>query len=371
LVGPYLVFIYLVSHNILQKASAGPDRTVPFLGITLYLLLHRSCSCCCQDGLVVLCMEYLSTISVGRCRLSQSIDYLSKEARCGVDAVSSMASSSKNTSPSKRGDVVDKKTVRVLGGAAQVTVVRGETVSEKGSVFLAMAAYEVKTEQEARATIGLLRQESAFSGATHLISAFRCSIDGTEGSDDDGETRAGGKLLGILRKINARGVSVVVARWYGGVNIGKARFRHICDRASKLLVGCGLTGEPGSLMEAAWHSAGVGTRLGMLGEGTGPSATSTVRSMEEGTVAATHGDKKSEIRRLAGEAAMRRLHSKSNTHDEVGVGEKRKAVVNIPDHDAETNSVGMLSKSKPKRAKAEIPARAKTISNTVDVIDLT
>lgn len=296
--------------------------------------------------------------------------YRSRKVCCVVDAVSScgyMAPSSKNSTQSKRGDVVDKRTQRILRGAAQVTVVRGETVSEKGSVFLAMAAYDVKTELEARATIGLLRQESAFSGATHLISAFRCSKDGAEGSDDDGEARAGGKLLGILRKINARGVSVVVARWYGGVNIGKARFRHICDRASKLLVGCGLTGEPGSLMEAAWHSAGAGTRLGTLREGTEPSATSTVRSREEGTVAVS--DKKAEIRRLAGEAAMRRLHGKSNTHDEVDVGGKRKAAVTLPDYDAEANSVGMVSKRK--RAKTETPPRATTTSNTVDVIDLT
>jgi len=68
---------------------------------------------------------------------------------------------------------------------------------------------------------------------------------------------------------------------------------------------------------------------------------------------------------------MRRLHGKSNTHDEVDVGGKRKAAVIVTDDDAETNSAGTVSESKPKRAKIEIPTRALAPSSTVDVIDLT
>ena len=40
-------------------------------------------------------------------------------------------------------------------------------------------------------------------------------------SDDDGEARAGGRLKSALKKRKAVGVACLVARWYGGVNIGK------------------------------------------------------------------------------------------------------------------------------------------------------
>ena len=57
--------------------------------------------------------------------------------------------------------------------------------------------------------------------------------------DDDGEARAGSSLRSALRKAKAKGVAVVVARWYGGVNIGKARFRHVQERATALLYALG------------------------------------------------------------------------------------------------------------------------------------
>ena len=57
--------------------------------------------------------------------------------------------------------------------------------------------------------------------------------------DDDGEDRAGSSLRSALRKAKAKGVAVVVARWYGGVNIGKARFRHVQERATALLYALG------------------------------------------------------------------------------------------------------------------------------------
>ena len=57
--------------------------------------------------------------------------------------------------------------------------------------------------------------------------------------DDDGEARAGSSLRSALRKAKAKGVAVVVARWYGGVNIGKARFRHVQGRATALLYALG------------------------------------------------------------------------------------------------------------------------------------
>merc|ERR1711924_275241 len=53
--------------------------------------------------------------------------------------------------------------------------------------------------------------------------------------DDDGEENAGTRLQKLLHTEGALDVLVVVSRWYGGVNIGRARFQHICTLAQSLL----------------------------------------------------------------------------------------------------------------------------------------
>ena len=121
-----------------------------------------------------------------------------------------------------------------------VTLARGHETEEKGSRFLALACFPVPTRAAADAGIAMLRAHAAFSGATHRIASYRAT-DGTEWMDDDGEDRAGSSLRAALRKVKAKGVAVVVARWYGGVNIGKARFRHVQNRATTLLYSLGHT----------------------------------------------------------------------------------------------------------------------------------
>ncbi|KAL1793181.1 hypothetical protein ACET3X_008163 [Alternaria dauci] len=54
------------------------------------------------------------------------------------------------------------------------------------------------------------------------------------GHDDDGEKWAGGRLGNVLRDTEAEGV-VVVARWYGGQNIGPIRFTHIENCAKEAI----------------------------------------------------------------------------------------------------------------------------------------
>lgn len=61
-----------------------------------------------------------------------------------------------------------------------------------------------------------------------------------EGSGDDGESGAGRRLLQVVRRIDvdsegAAGALVVVSRWYGGSNIGSARFRHLQTSAEAAL----------------------------------------------------------------------------------------------------------------------------------------
>jgi hypothetical protein len=54
------------------------------------------------------------------------------------------------------------------------------------------------------------------------------------GHDDDGEKWAGGRLSNVLADTQATGV-VVVARWYGGQNIGPIRFTHIENCAKEAI----------------------------------------------------------------------------------------------------------------------------------------
>jgi len=175
-------------------------------------------------------------------------------------------------------------------------------------------AFPVTTQVQAEAALGLLRQHSALGGADHRIACYRAE-DGAEFIDDDGEDRAGTFLRSALKKEKAVGVAAVVARWYGGVNIGKARFQHIQERVVSLLRAVGH--QPGvalseSSAQAAWASAGPGHSLGSLSpshtrhKGTlEPSKPGQADTQEDG-----HGgknDTREELRRLSAAAAERRL----------------------------------------------------------------
>lgn len=53
--------------------------------------------------------------------------------------------------------------------------------------------------------------------------------------DDDGESAAGGRLAFLLDVTKAEDVLVVVSRWYGGINLGADRFKHISNAARDAL----------------------------------------------------------------------------------------------------------------------------------------
>ena len=61
--------------------------------------------------------------------------------------------------------------------------------------------------------------------------------------DDDGETAAGGRLLHVMQLMDVWNVVVVVTRWYGGIQLGPARFRLINDVGRDALVKGGFTKE--------------------------------------------------------------------------------------------------------------------------------
>jgi len=147
---------------------------------------------------------------------------------------------------------------------SSVKTVVGEEVEEKSSRFLAIVAFPVADRREANVALSSLVRRGEFGGATHRISAY-IAENGDEDCDEDGEDRAGASLRSALRTEGVRGAVAVVARWYGGENIGKARFRHfykrIQERAIAALRSAGhVAGKP--MRDAYWSAAGAGRRLG-------------------------------------------------------------------------------------------------------------
>lgn len=91
--------------------------------------------------------------------------------------------------------------------------------------------------------VGELKTNKKIASATHNIVAYRISggphHSFIQDCDDDGETHAGGRLLHLLGILEVKNVVVVVSRWYGGVNLGADRFKHINNVARDLLCKCG------------------------------------------------------------------------------------------------------------------------------------
>ncbi|CDF89355.1 ZYBA0S04-02300g1_1 [Zygosaccharomyces bailii CLIB 213] len=52
---------------------------------------------------------------------------------------------------------------------------------------------------------------------------------------DCGESGAGQRLLTLLQRADIVNVLIIVTRWYGGVPLGSARFRHISSTAAESL----------------------------------------------------------------------------------------------------------------------------------------
>ncbi|ORY16269.1 hypothetical protein BCR34DRAFT_597823 [Clohesyomyces aquaticus] len=116
-------------------------------------------------------------------------------------------------------------------------IFRSESIEDQKSVFIAAfsSSFSVKALQ------GL----PEFRSATHRMAAWRKpsrqkSLMGKSkilydvGHDDDGEKYGGKRLENVLDYCQVQG-TVVVARWYGGQNIGPVRFTHIENCAKEAI----------------------------------------------------------------------------------------------------------------------------------------
>lgn len=100
--------------------------------------------------------------------------------------------------------------------ARQVTA----EIREKGSRFLAVVGAAASEEEAKTVLVGLA---GAYRDATHLCWALRLGWPPRERAVDAGEPAgtAGVPMLQVLRGAGLSDVLAVVARWFGGVKLGK------------------------------------------------------------------------------------------------------------------------------------------------------
>jgi putative IMPACT (imprinted ancient) family translation regulator len=115
----------------------------------------------------------------------------------------------------------------------------GERI-EKKSRFVAHCA-KIYSEKEKEIALELILSDKKNRKATHNIQAYRYQVNGiiTQGSDCDGETGAGKKLLMLLQQLDVNNALVVVTRWYGHTKLGPSRFRIINETAIEALLSAG------------------------------------------------------------------------------------------------------------------------------------
>ncbi|EAZ62755.2 predicted protein [Scheffersomyces stipitis CBS 6054] len=151
-----------------------------------------------------------------------------EEEREEMQRVSKEVNSSKSINPTKN----------PLEGWHQA-----EPIVDRNSTFIGFAR-QVHSLEEAHSYLDLLTTDRKIARATHNISSWRIRSDNGvqfQDCDDDGETAAGSRLLHLLTMMDVWNVIVVVSRWYGGIQLGPDRFKHINSAAREAVIRSGLT----------------------------------------------------------------------------------------------------------------------------------
>lgn len=111
------------------------------------------------------------------------------------------------------------------------SLVHGSPITDRKSVFQAHIA-PIQQASDAPAIASAVRTGRKGSAATHIMWAYRLRMpDGhiTQEGDDDGEKGGAKVILHVLQQTNSFNIAVAVSRWYGGINLGPVRFRHIAS----------------------------------------------------------------------------------------------------------------------------------------------
>ncbi|ODQ64848.1 UPF0029-domain-containing protein [Nadsonia fulvescens var. elongata DSM 6958] len=114
-------------------------------------------------------------------------------------------------------------------------------ICDRKSLFIGRACSVTDIEQ-AKYNLSQLKVDKRVSKASHNITAWRITSSGHEiiqNFDDNGEAPGGEKILKLLTLVNISNVMVVVTRWYGGIQLGNDRFKHINTCAQEALMNGG------------------------------------------------------------------------------------------------------------------------------------
>ncbi|KPI97736.1 PREDICTED: protein IMPACT-like [Papilio xuthus] len=124
-------------------------------------------------------------------------------------------------------------------------ITHGEVIVDRKSSFQGHAA-EVHSIDDINAVLAKLKQNKKILNATHNMYAYRIERSTEKGvsilqdCDDDGEAHAGGRMLHLLQILDQKNTLVVVSRWYGGIQLGPDRFRHINNATRQVIQQAGL-----------------------------------------------------------------------------------------------------------------------------------
>ncbi|KDQ08233.1 hypothetical protein BOTBODRAFT_570431 [Botryobasidium botryosum FD-172 SS1] len=132
-----------------------------------------------------------------------------------------------------------------------ISIAQSEPIYDRKSKFVGRAC-RINSPAQVPKIIDHIMTDRRIARATHpAIHAWRCEADGKiqQGSNDNGESAAGGRLSHLLQKMELSNVLVVVTRYFGGIQLGAARFKHINQAARDAL-------EVGGFLEARAKKGG-------------------------------------------------------------------------------------------------------------------
>ena len=126
--------------------------------------------------------------------------------------------------------------------------ISGPVITDRKSSFQAHIA-KIESVEEVPNLLSLVKAHRKVGKATHNMWAYALSQGNCE-FEDDGvrptqEGGAGQRLMQVVQQSGAANVLVVVSRWYGGINLGSDRFKHIMRAAWELLRAQGFCGVKG------------------------------------------------------------------------------------------------------------------------------
>lgn len=113
----------------------------------------------------------------------------------------------------------------------------GTIITDRKSNFQAHGI-ALKNRKDVDKFTKFLKTNKKIEKATHNITAYRTLDNGNlaTGYDDDGENKAGERLLELLNSMKVNNIYVMVSRWYGGIQLGPDRFKHINDSVKSLVL---------------------------------------------------------------------------------------------------------------------------------------